>query len=133
MQHVSEMGVAGVSICEDFILKQKNEIFDLKKELAEKDIIIAKLKRMLLVEQMDQIGIHKTPDECPTWIDICHCTVSTLIFNIDRAEKAEARVKELEDKVLRLGTVLAESQHKAYETILYLKGLIKKHKIGAVE
>ena len=39
---------------------------------------------------------HDCPEICPTYYDGCNCTVEVLVFNIDRAEKAEARVAELE-------------------------------------
>ena len=35
------------------------------------------------------------PKNCPTFYDGCHCTVETLIHNIDRAEKAEAELHDL--------------------------------------
>lgn len=33
------------------------------------------------------------PENCPTFYDSCHCTVDTLVHNIERAEKAEAQLK----------------------------------------
>ena len=38
---------------------------------------------------------HNSPSECPTYYDGCNCSVDCLVFNIDRAEKAEARVVAL--------------------------------------
>ena len=38
---------------------------------------------------------HSDPDECPTYYDECNCTVENLDWQIDRAEKAEQRVKDL--------------------------------------
>ena len=46
-------------------------------------------------EQLNDFGLHLGPSECPTWYDYCHCTVATLMHNIDRAEKAEAEVRIL--------------------------------------
>ena len=39
---------------------------------------------------------HDAPEGCPTYYDGCNCTVEALVHNIERAEKAEARVAELE-------------------------------------
>ena len=45
-------------------------------------------------------GPHRfTPDDCPTFHDGCNCTVETLTFNIDRAERAQAKVAEWEANV----------------------------------
>jgi hypothetical protein len=42
-------------------------------------------------------GPHNAPTDCPTFFDHCHCTVENLLFNIERAEKAEAEVERLRD------------------------------------
>ena len=42
---------------------------------------------------------HLEPTNCPTYHDGCHCTVETLIHNIKRAEKADKRIKELEEAI----------------------------------
>ena len=39
---------------------------------------------------------HDGPERCPTYYDGCNCTVEVLVHNIERAQKAEARVAELE-------------------------------------
>ena len=39
---------------------------------------------------------HGGPEDCPTYHDGCNCTVEVLVHNIERAEKAETRVVELE-------------------------------------
>lgn len=38
--------------------------------------------------------------ECKTWYDGCHCTVSTLMYNIGRAEKAEAKLAKMKEALL---------------------------------
>ena len=45
---------------------------------------------------------HDTPEGCPTYYDGCNCTVEALVHNIERAEKAEARVAELESRLSSL-------------------------------
>lgn len=35
------------------------------------------------------------PTNCPTFYDCCHCTVETLVHNIERAEAAEAELAHL--------------------------------------
>ena len=39
---------------------------------------------------------HDGPERCPTYYDGCNCTVEVLLHNIERAQKAERRVAELE-------------------------------------
>ena len=39
---------------------------------------------------------HDGPEGCPTYHDGCNCTVEVLVHNIERAQKAERRVAELE-------------------------------------
>ena len=39
---------------------------------------------------------HDGPEGCPTYHDGCNCTVEVLAHNIERAQKAERRVAELE-------------------------------------
>lgn len=38
---------------------------------------------------------HSGSAECPTWYNLCNCNIDTLIYNIERAEKAEAALREL--------------------------------------
>ena len=45
---------------------------------------------------------HDTPEGCPTYYDGCNCTVEALVHNIERAEKAEARVADLEARLSSL-------------------------------
>lgn len=42
-------------------------------------------------------GPHLIPTDCPTYYDGCHCLVETLVHNIERAQKAEARLKDYEE------------------------------------
>lgn len=39
---------------------------------------------------------HEKPEDCPTYYDGCRCTVDTLAHNIQRAEAAEQRLREVE-------------------------------------
>lgn len=43
------------------------------------------------------------PDNCPTWYDGCHCTVEALVHNIERAEKAEAKLDAQQWRYLSKG------------------------------
>lgn len=63
---------------------------------------------------------HTDSKKCPTFYDGCNCTVETLVHNIDRAERAEARCDKL---VAALGEIRREAaaaragedpNHKAY-------------------
>ena len=49
---------------------------------------------------------HDAPEGCPTYYDGCNCTVEALAHNIDRAEKAERRVAELERENHRLDAIV---------------------------
>lgn len=42
-------------------------------------------------------GPHTDPKDCPTWYDWCHCTVDALEHNIQRAQTAEAALKDRDD------------------------------------
>jgi hypothetical protein len=42
------------------------------------------------------VGPHgMDPSRCPTFHDGCHCTVENLVHNIERAERAEAKLKAM--------------------------------------
>lgn len=74
------------------------------------DAVVASNTRMaellVCVEQaQDGLGAgvtrpHSSPEGCPTFYDCCHCSVESLLHNIERTETAEARVAELEDHAL---------------------------------
>jgi len=70
---------------------------------------------------------HHEPAECPTWWDGCNCTLETLTYNINRAEKAEAENKELRNGIA--DTIIAMD---AYNDIGCLRGrlriLVKENK-----
>lgn len=51
---------------------------------------------------------HDAPEGCPTYYDGCNCTVEALAHNIDRAEKAERRVAELEALLHRARAVIPD-------------------------
>lgn len=40
-------------------------------------------------------GQHKDPEDCPTYHDGCNCNIETLVHNVTRAEKAEAKIEQL--------------------------------------
>ena len=46
-------------------------------------------------------GGHPDPDVCPVWNDGCNCTLSTLVYNIERAEQAEAAVERIRLELVR--------------------------------
>jgi hypothetical protein len=50
---------------------------------------------------------HNEPADCPTWHDGCNCNVETLVYNIERAENAEARSGELLKEVMVLRNAVA--------------------------
>lgn len=54
-------------------------------------------------------GPHAGPESCPTYYNGCHCLVETLVYNIERAQKAEARLKEYEEDGLKVLNEKCES------------------------
>ena len=38
---------------------------------------------------------HSGPMDCPTWYDTCNCNADALVWNIERAEKAEDALRKL--------------------------------------
>lgn len=75
----------------EFLIKaKKNVVAENEKLRTEHRTIKAKLNAAKSLGRP-----HITPEDCPTYYDDCHCTVEALIFNIDRAEKAEAENKLL--------------------------------------
>lgn len=61
---------------------------------------------------------HDTPEGCPTYYDGCNCTVEALVHNIERAEKAERRVAELESASRDALLAASESRCDQVEIIL---------------
>ena len=50
------------------------------------------------IESAQQLPFdHPDSTQCPTWHDGCHCTVETLRYNIQRAERAEAALERERD------------------------------------
>jgi len=73
------------------------EVLRLAEALAQahKSAVIASAE----VERLREVAVgnHSTPDECPLWYDGCNCTVGALVHNFDRAERAEAALREIEE------------------------------------
>lgn len=69
-------------------------------------------KRCDMVHLTTQVeeGPHARAEDCPTFHDGCHCTVETLIYNIKRAEAAEAILR---DNLAQFRMYQAGHQHKA--------------------
>ena len=51
------------------------------------------------------VGPHSCdPENCPTFYDYCHCTVESLVHNINHAEALEAQLEtETQNRNLKLG------------------------------
>ena len=59
---------------------------------------------------------HDGPERCPTYYDGCNCTVEALAHNIDRAEKAERRVAELEAELKSIADAKYTTWDDGYNT-----------------
>ena len=62
----------------------------------ERDALRVQLKRAQQGLGEDITRPHDCPERCPTYYDGCNCTVEVLAHNIERAQRAERRVAELE-------------------------------------
>lgn len=69
----------------------QDAVLGLERQLSEAKARIAELEK-----DVSFIGTHKDMGDCPTFYDGCHCTHETLAHNIQRAEAAEAKLKECE-------------------------------------
>ena len=58
---------------------------------------------------------HDGPENCPTYHDGCNCTVEVLVHNIERAEKAEARIDDLSRAYAVQGLALEDFQTRVAE------------------
>ena len=57
---------------------------------------LAALERELRQAREPLTGPHgMDPTHCPTFHDGCHCTVDTLVHNIERAEAAEKKLEQV--------------------------------------
>ena len=70
---------------------------------------------------------HHNPKDCPTYYDGCNCTVEVLVHNIERAEKAEARVAELE----AAGREVAAMVNEIIEKVPEAHAIIRSHALKA--
>ena len=98
----SEDGVANAAIAEAADrLEELAHIADGNSKLIAAQRALGESLRSQLIQAQQGLGEnvtrpHDGPDRCPTYYDGCNCTVEALVHNIERAEKAERRVAELE-------------------------------------
>ena len=59
---------------------------------------------------------HDGPERCPTYYDGCNCTVEVLAHNIERAQKAERRVAELESELQSIADAKYTTWDDGYNT-----------------
>ena len=71
---------------------------------------------------------HDGPENCPTYHDGCNCTVEVLVHNIERAEKAEARIDDLSRAYAVQGLALEDFQTRVKE----LEALVSTLEVQAV-
>ena len=98
----SEDGVANAAIAEAADrLEELAHIAEGNSKLIAAQRALGESLRSQLIQAQQGLGEgvarpHDTPEGCPTYYDGCNCTVEALVHNIERAEKAERRVAELE-------------------------------------
>jgi len=82
----------------------------------ERDALRVQLKRAQQGLGEDITRPHDCPERCPTYYDGCNCTVEVLAHNIERAQKAERRVAELESELQSIADAKYTTWDDGYNT-----------------